>query len=312
MHVPVLASNRPTVPLWRRVGAVGHVYAEGEAASGWLAERGWHVEPIESPLRVVADELVTPDGVLRRVWHSGAAVRSERTSADRFAPTRVRLLLVLQGSLNGIQPPGLMLARVDRPLAFETPTAAAWAEMLVGNADHEWMADGDGIHVDRGTARPTAAWATLTSMLITLLNSEEPTDEPVLALMRQATEHAAAALLVERRLSNSGGGGGDSSARERLVDQADALIREYATDPDFTVEALARRMNLSRRYVSKLLSETGDTPQRRIRRERLRVATRLLSGRDPAVAASIEEAARLSGFPSPRALREALRESNTS
>ncbi|MGC0369424.1 hypothetical protein [Microbacterium sp. SLBN-111] len=68
-------------------------------------------------------------------------------------------------------------------------------------------------------------------------------------------------------------------------------------------------MNLSRRYVSKLLSDTGDSPQRRIRQERLRVATRLLSGRDPAVAASIEEAARLSGFPSARALREALRES---
>lgn len=312
MHVTVLASSRSTLPPPRPIGEVGHVYAEGEAASVWLADRGWRAEPIESPLRVVADELVTPDGVLRRVWHSGAALRSERTSADRFVPARVRLLLSLQGSLGGIQPPGLLLAAIDRPLAFETPTAAAWAEMTVGNANHEWTADGDRIHVDRGTTPPTAAWTTLTSMLITLLNSEEPTDEPVLALMRQATEHAAAALLVERRLNRSGGKGGQSTARDRTVEHADALIREHATDPDFTVEALARRMNLSRRYVSKLLSETGDAPQRRIRLERLRVATRLLSGHDPAVAASIEEAARLSGFPSARALREALRESAAS
>lgn len=308
MHVSVLASNRPTVASPRRMGEVGHVYAEGEAASVWLADRGWRVEPIESPLRVVADELLTPDGVLRRVWHSGAALRSEWTSADRFTPARVRLLLSLQGSLSGIQPPGLLLAAIDRPLAFETPTAAAWAEMTVGNANHQWTADGTGIHVDRGTTPPTAAWTTLTSMLITLLNSEKPTDEPVLALMRQATEHAAAALLVERRLSRSGAAGA-STAKDRTVEHADALIREHATDPDFTVEALARRMNLSRRYVSKLLSETGDAPQRRIRLERLRVAMRLLSGHDPAVAASIEEAARLSGFPSARALREALRES---
>ncbi|WP_076493401.1 hypothetical protein [Microbacterium sp. RURRCA19A] len=71
-------------------------------------------------------------------------------------------------------------------------------------------------------------------------------------------------------------------------------------------------MNLSRRYVSKLLSVRGDSPQQRIRNERLRVATQLLSGNEPAVVASIDEAARLSGFPSPRALREALRESKAS
>nr|WP_303046687.1 hypothetical protein [Microbacterium sp. RURRCA19A] len=42
------------------------------------------------------------------------------------------------------------------------------------------------------------------------------------------------------------------------------------------------------------------------------MATQLLSGNEPAVVASIDEAARLSGFPSPRALREALRESKAS
>jgi AraC-like DNA-binding protein len=67
-------------------------------------------------------------------------------------------------------------------------------------------------------------------------------------------------------------------------------------------------MNLSRRYVSRLLSERGDLPQRRIRRERTLIAERLLSGRFPVIAASLEEAARLSGFSSPRALRDALRE----
>lgn len=184
------------------------MYAEGEAASSWLADRGWRVDPIDSPSRVVADELVTPDGVLRRVWHSAAVLRSERSSVDRFAPTRARLLLSLQGCLGGIRPPGLVLASVDKPLELETTTAAAWAEMLVGNANHEWIVDGDRVLVDSGNTRPTAAWTTLSSMLITLLNSEEPTDESVLALMRRAAEDAAAALLVERRLNGAGGGGG--------------------------------------------------------------------------------------------------------
>ncbi|MGC0369423.1 hypothetical protein [Microbacterium sp. SLBN-111] len=204
MHVTVLSPRRSAVAP-RRAGEVSHVYAEGEVASTWLADRGWRAEPVELPLRVFSDELVTPDGVLRRVWHSGAAMRCDAAIGPN---SRARLVLALQGSLGSVEPPGLFLAAADRPLAFETTTGAAWAEMVVSNADHEWIADTNGIHVDEGSGRPTAAWTTLTSMLITLLNSEEPIDEPVLSLMRQATEHAAAALLVERRLNRSGGGGG--------------------------------------------------------------------------------------------------------
>ena len=311
MHVTVLDAQRAATPPRHWVGQVGHVYAEGEAASAWLADRGWRAEPVESPLRVFADELVTPEGVLRRVWHSAAVLRSVQTDSRGFGFAQARLLLALQGPLGSVRPPGLVLAAASQVLTFATTTGAAWAEMLVRNEEHEWIADTDRVLIDDGPEVPTVAWTTLTSMIITLLNSEESIDEPVLSLMRQATEHAAAALLVERRLNRSGGGGA-SSARDRLIDQAEAIIREYATDPEFTVEVLALRMNLSRRYLSKLLSARGDSPQQRIRKERLRVATRLLSGREPAVVASIGEAARRSGFPSPRALREALRESNAS
>jgi hypothetical protein len=208
MYLTILGSPQLRASPDLRAGEVVHVYAEGATAGQWLAGRGWRAEASDLPLRVVADELVVPEGSIRRVWHSAARLIREPLASDY----RAVLLFALDGtlfSLSGqIHPQGSAVIGGRCGFEFSTTSAAAWAEVVVDNARREWIADAGSIEISGGDGDPTATWNTLASMFIALLNSDERFDEPVSALMREAVERAAAALLVERRLFTSGGGGG--------------------------------------------------------------------------------------------------------
>lgn len=90
---------------------------------------------------------------------------------------------------------------------------------------------------------------------------------------------------------------------ESLYSRARIIIESEAARRDLTVDALARRLGVGRRRLERAFQRRGESPGDVLRAHRLRLARGLLSTeRDR----SLTEIADLSGFPSARALKDAL------
>lgn len=90
-----------------------------------------------------------------------------------------------------------------------------------------------------------------------------------------------------------------------LVGRADAVIAENAHDPDFTVEMLAQKLSVSRRHLTRILSEAGRSPAHRIRDVRISRARSAWAAQGDDLLHD-DLLARWFGFRSARSLRENL------
>lgn len=95
--------------------------------------------------------------------------------------------------------------------------------------------------------------------------------------------------------------------RSGLLTEATELIEENFHDPAFTVDALARKLNISRSNLSRLFHSMGTTPYSEILQLRVESATDLLAQTPGARTADVESIAGASGFRSRVHMRRALR-----
>lgn len=86
--------------------------------------------------------------------------------------------------------------------------------------------------------------------------------------------------------------------RARLLEHVRARFR----DPDFTAARLAAEFHVSLRFVQQVLAEDGRSPATEIRRQRLELASVLISQ-----GSSVSHAARASGFADPGTFNRAFR-----
>jgi PAS domain S-box-containing protein len=90
--------------------------------------------------------------------------------------------------------------------------------------------------------------------------------------------------------------------REALMGRVHAFVIENATDPALDPALVARTHHVSLRLLQALFADTGSSPARFIRDQRLTHARQLLSGGE-----SITRAGGLSGFPDPGTFTRAFR-----
>lgn len=286
-------------------GATRDLRLAGERAVAWFAENGWQARAISSVVpHVIVDEIVGDAVTVRRLWHTPLALEAMTTSDATPATT-----VVLQ---------------VDRHLRVRLPGTDSrtlgpfGAAVVPRSAGPQLIADDHTARVEVTlTSRPhlahategevwardetSASWTIVVSLVNAVLNSTVVPASPGYDHLQDAIESATRALITqftaERLLPRP-------PRPHELAIRAEEIIRRHAADPAFTVDGLARMMNVSRRHLARVLTALGAPASARIRAERVRLARQLLTG--PAVGAHGRQVAQLSGFPSVRTLREAI------
>ncbi|KQQ10149.1 hypothetical protein [Rathayibacter sp. Leaf296] len=295
-----MSDARPNAPTLSRGIAL-----RGVEAAEWLATRGTRVaDPRE--LRLVTDELASGEFRLARLWHT--AVTAELSVAEGF----VLVVVPVEGSMSvafpgrgrsELRPPGALVL-ADRSVATtvaETSMArfeiTVEASMLPGA-----LREALGEHVVLPDIA-TSFRAALISAANAVLNTELDVRSQGVPALRLAFSQLAVAIV-------SAGVEGDARAsfsfRERtLYQRATDVIAERARDPAFTIDALARELRISERYLYRIFSSADASPAAAIRAARAAVAR---SYADGAAGRSLTaaERARLAGFRNATAMRRAL------
>lgn len=158
----------------------------------------------------------------------------------------------------------------------------------------------------RGKARwwPSSVWVsgpTASSVIAFALASSVLTATPSPTHLEGGHLRSALEIIALSTVMATAG----TSRTDPLVNRADAVIVENAHDPDFTVETLARRLSVSRRHLTRVLSEAGRSPAHRIRDVRVARARAAWAAHGDELFRD-DLLARWFGFRSARALRENL------
>ncbi|WP_426323609.1 hypothetical protein [Microbacterium sp. E-13] len=277
----------------------------------WLAERGWSVTASRSAtLRLYVDELSTPRITIRRIWHTPMTLVFNGASSGAGAGAG----LVLQVEGDAQLSIGQQATHVLRPYSTAVfPTSAqmrlishkptARVEVLTRVMHPGWLDKDMSRIVDREAAAPS--WSVFTSLTNAVMNAAVDPSRTSFPMIEDALESAAFALLTDAQIGVSAAGSG--GRLDELYEDACRLIRQQAGDVNFTVQNLADHLGVSRRYLSKSFAARGERPYRRLRDERVNLALRMLRQSSTTRIADSGKVAVLAGFPSHRAMREALR-----
>ena len=145
-------------------------------------------------------------------------------------------------------------------------------------------------------------WAVTVSTVNALLNTAEPV-APLTAPGLDASIASMLAVLDAEVRSRTRRNARGQEPYGRLYAQAMEVLRASAAQPSFTVDALACALSVSRRRLERAFEAHGTSAREMLKQERLSLARAVLAA-DHQV--GIGEAARRSGFASPRALRNAM------
>lgn len=275
--------------------------AEGAAVIDWFAERSLAAIPDpQVPTILIADEAEVATLTIRRVWHTGLAIEPrDEPSAGSF------LVLQAEGSAafrmtgtNAELHAGDALVYPHAALSRATtshPTARI--EILSAHSllDHPAPLPG---------ADHSPAWRALASTVNAILNGDHRLGVAAESALGHAIESLCAALIAGRPGADADASGFRSA--QATFAAATRLLTERAGDPDFTVEELARTLDVSRQYLARVFARHGSTPSSALRARRLELADALAGTGLRSV-----EIARRSGFPSARALSHARRDRDT-
>lgn len=284
-------------------------YQDFEAIS-WLAERGFAVVQHDKPFHLTADEQDHAGFALRRIRISSCTIALQQGAVnDAFCA-----ILVIDGILVTSEeefpdityPPRSMLFRkldhrtiveIRRPSTLIQVTSESARIIPSGRIPKATTAP---IFPIRSVLDPFVAYA------IAALNFPLPPYHPAFRTHRRAVEAMVSAivmaddLLVERNPR--------TSTQQQLLNRAQAVISTRMDDPSLTLTSIAKELSVSNVHLIRAFSGTGTTPMRYLRELRAAEAIAVLYGLgDLPKDQARELAARRAGFPTTRAMMDAIR-----
>lgn len=275
--------------------------AEGSAVAEWFAQRSLRaVPPPEGPTILIVDEEEVAALTIRRVWHTALTI--EPLPGRRGGST---LVLQAEGSA--------ALRLTDTDVDLEAGDAFVYPEATLSRADtshptarieivsaHRLLDD----PAPLPGADDSPAWRALASTVNAILNGDHRLSVAAESALGHAIESLCAALIAGRPGADADASGFRSA--QATFAAAIRLLTERAGDPDFTVDDLARALDVSRQYLARVFARHGRTPSSALRARRLELADALAATGLP-----VAEIAQRSGFPSVRALARARRDRDT-
>jgi AraC-like DNA-binding protein len=276
---------------------------QGIDVDDWMRAHGWRMTGSSAEgARMFADEAVSSAMTIRRVWHT--PFQFEALPAR--TPRRTLVWLQVDGSLTlrgessrerTIGPPSVFFPTPGVPLTVRSTAPTARIEIEID--DIRRGSDGrPGEHSRTHDVAPPI-WLSVVGMVNAILNADAALAPRVSTLASMAIEALVDALRVEWSTSSEP----LSSPGDVLVEKALSLIHVGAADPELTVRGVADSLGVSRSYLTRLFRQRGLSPRSTLQRERLVLAQRVRA-RHPSI--SLAALARAAGYPSARALREAL------
>lgn len=275
--------------------------AEGSAVTAWFADRYLAAAPsTDGPAILIVDEAEVAALTIRRLWHTVLTIEPMAEG-----PASSTLVLQAEGTaafgLTGASAElqaGDALVYPDAALQHATtshPTARI--EILSAHSllDHPAPLPG---------ADDSPAWRALASTVNAILNGDHRLGVAAESALGHAIESLCAALIAGRPGADADASGFRSA--QATFAAATRVLTQRAADPEFTVEELARTLDVSRQYLARVFARHGSTPSSALRSRRLELADALV-----ATGLSSTEIARRSGFPSARALSHARRDRDT-
>lgn len=240
-----------------------------------------------------------------RLWHSPALLTAVDSGESK---ERVTVIVPISGETHVRDARGelklpedtLVLYRSNELHAIHTQSPTARFVIVTSVARipliaSELPASGRPVQPPRG------ARATLVSAVTAMLNHLPSVPEQSQHLQLRAVEHLLAAALR----SEHGRAQGAETATGKVLDQALSLIETQSGDATFSVATLIKTLEVSPSTLHRSFEPLGVTPGQHLKNVRLSHA-HILLGSGPHTPMRLEAVAARTGFPSVRALREAL------
>lgn len=271
------------------------VAVQGESAKRWLAALGYDVTSDSPRVRAGGDVIRSQSFAVGRLWHDASRL-TRRGGGGGSA-----ISLVVEGRIRATRGTTTIevgqgeafLDALDGETCIEVEHSVGSIELRVNESfpQRYGVAPIEGLQA-LGADLASLPW--LLSLANAMLASREDGGATTWPFTRTALENLVAAVMVEA----------NEPPPTTITDRALAEIRRSCTDPTFDVAALAASQSITSRWLQAAFAARDLTPRQAIRRERLRTARCLLEAH-PGIA--LDDAAGRAGFPSARALREALR-----
>lgn len=268
---------------------------DGGAARRWLRRRGWMVPPRlgSDGLHLMVREQRAAHVTFRTVAHDGLTVWRPATPASEHTCS----VCVIASGSGWIRSAGrrhplaagtVLVLPARTEVVLETVGAGEMREVVFGAHGRTWPST---VTVVTGMA------ASLSSAVVDALSTS--------TLTPQSHEMGALHLALECVAAAATPGRPSPALHADLVARAHVLIAEHALVPGFTVDKLADLLAVSRRHLTRVMSESGRTPIATIRGMRVAAALGVLERLGPR-ALHDDAVARSCGFSSARTLRAAM------
>ncbi|KZX21620.1 helix-turn-helix transcriptional regulator [Rathayibacter tanaceti] len=292
------------VPEARASGDLG-VALVGDEAADWLVGQGMRVVSPGKELRVLGDRLQIGDVTVRRLYHSGRRVIRQPTESGLL------LCMLVDGEIGlASRDEEMSLMKGEGYLSVEKEDHTVISESSYGVVEVEVSAlfsSRFGVPIPARVTRieqDSGSLRILLATVISTLNAASTLTASSWGHLAGCIESAAAAVVSECGPSLAQG---TPTVVGRLLARADAVLRTHYADESFGVGALAEILAVSTSSLHAAFSMIGTTPMRELRRVRVDAALRILGRRSEVRREDEEEAARLVGFSSRRALVAARR-----
>ncbi|WP_102192099.1 helix-turn-helix domain-containing protein [Microbacterium aurantiacum] len=280
------------------------VVKKDQAAADWLESRGFRVDA-RNPLRVFADTLRSPGFEIARIRHTPA-----RIAYGPLAPRAEgsRTIIQLEGetvctssSLHApvfLAPGSSMLTPISSDIELNAAVPVARLEIRTDRRLPQVVSEAAaGVVTERTGYRPP---------LVALVNAAFSIDidpkDTGFGDVRAAVEHLVSALFREHQPHWA-----PQNRQQRLHQDALALIRREARDPQLTVVGVAKRLGVSERTLRRTFAQHATSVRAEIARERADSAHAAIARGSARSFEGLHSIALSSGYTSIRSMRESLR-----
>ncbi|MHC2185692.1 AraC-like DNA-binding protein [Rathayibacter agropyri] len=282
---------------------------QGEDAQQWLAERGFLGE-FDTTFRLVSDEIRFEGFGAARVWHSEGSYEIARRSPTALLIVQIEGESTLQvptwGEASRVISPGdvaVLPGGGSSPFQFAATRPVARYQIEFDLAGLPVQAR---LELELGMVfvQPVRTYRDAVAATANIaLNSAMVDKEAGFADFGLGLRHLTTALLLHALEATAPEHSEDTESLHRA---ALRVIAMRATDPDFTVEALARAIGRSPRNLRHIFAQAGSSAKAALTEERVRRARSHFGTTEHGQRFTAPEIAQLAGFRDVRALRRAL------